>query len=88
MSKTKNKRKMKRSSDDRDALFAGVVYGRGVPLVKIDIGLLANQVGVSTTDTLDLGHGVHDLLLAIDLLHCPSVSAHIHMVPPRVLGRS
>jgi hypothetical protein len=38
-----------------------------VPLVQIDIGLLADQVGVSATDTLDLGQGVHDLLLAIDV---------------------
>ena len=35
-----------------------------VPLVEIDIGLLADQVGVSLADTLDLGQGVHDLLLA------------------------
>jgi hypothetical protein len=35
-----------------------------IPLAEIDIGLLADQVGVSATDTLDLGHGVHDLLLS------------------------
>ena len=39
----------------------------GIPLVEIDIGLLADQVAVSATDTLDLGQGVHDLLLAINL---------------------
>ena len=38
-----------------------------VPLVEVDIGLLADQVGVAATDTLDLGQGVHDLLLAIDV---------------------
>jgi hypothetical protein len=38
-----------------------------LPLVQVDIGLLANQVGVTTTDTLDLGQGIHDLLLAIDV---------------------
>lgn len=38
-----------------------------VPLVQIDISLLADQVGVSATDTLDLGQGVHDLLLAINV---------------------
>ena len=37
------------------------------PLVQVDIGLLANQVGVSATNTLDLGQGVHDLLLSIDV---------------------
>jgi hypothetical protein len=32
-----------------------------VPLVEIDISLLANQVAVSTSNTLYLGQGVHDL---------------------------
>lgn len=38
-----------------------------VPLVQIDIGLLADQVGVSAADTLDLGQGVHNLLLSVDI---------------------
>ena len=38
-----------------------------IPLVQVDIGLLADQVGVTTTDTLDLGQGVHDLLLAVNV---------------------
>jgi len=38
-----------------------------VPLVQIDIGLLADQVGVSATDTLDLGQGVHNLLLSVNI---------------------
>ena len=38
-----------------------------VPLVEVDVGLLADQVGVAAADTLDLGQGVHDLLFAIDL---------------------
>lgn len=38
-----------------------------VPLVQIDIGLFANQVGVPSTYTLDLGQSVHDLLFAIDV---------------------
>jgi hypothetical protein len=38
-----------------------------VPLVQVDIGLLADQVGITTTDTLDFRQGVHDLLLAIDV---------------------
>lgn len=37
------------------------------PLVQVDIGFLADQVGVATADTLDAGQGVHDLLLAIDV---------------------
>lgn len=54
-----------------DSRGAGhVSKGEGVvPLVEVDIGLLAHQVAVSATDTLDLGQGVHDLLFAINLLH-------------------
>jgi hypothetical protein len=33
----------------------------------VTIRLLANQVGITATDTLDLGQGVHDLLLSIDV---------------------
>jgi hypothetical protein len=38
-----------------------------VPLVQVDISLLADKVGVAPSDTLDLGQGVHDLLLSIDI---------------------
>lgn len=38
-----------------------------VPFVQIDVGFLADQIGVTTSNTLDLGQGVHDLLLAIDV---------------------
>jgi len=38
-----------------------------IPFVQVHIGLLADQVGVSSTDTLDLRQGVHNLLLAIDV---------------------
>jgi hypothetical protein len=38
-----------------------------LPLVEIDIGLLADKVGVTTSDTLYLGQGVHDLLLSFDI---------------------
>jgi hypothetical protein len=49
-------------------VFLAVCPGaKCVPLGKVDIGLLADQVGVAATDTLDLGQGVHDLLLAINL---------------------
>ena len=49
-----------------------------IPLVEVDIGLFADKVGVTTTDTLDLGQGVHNLALAInvsveetqDVLYC------------------
>lgn len=51
-------------SDDALKLFRGEVTSA---LAEIDIGLLADQVGVAATDTLDLGQGVHDLLLAIDV---------------------
>ena len=37
------------------------------PFVQIDIGFLAHQIRVSTAHALDLGEGVHDLLLAVDV---------------------
>ena len=37
------------------------------PLVEVDIGLLADDVGVAATDTLDLRQGVHDLALAVNI---------------------
>jgi len=36
-------------------------------LVKINIGLLQQNVGESTSDTLDGGKGVHDLVSSIDV---------------------
>ena len=36
-------------------------------LVQVDIGLLAANVGVTTTDTFDGGQGVHDLVLSINV---------------------
>ena len=41
--------------------------GGPLPLVEINISLLADQVGVATADTLDLGQGVHDLLLSLNI---------------------
>lgn len=38
-----------------------------VPFVQVDISLLADQIGVATSDTLDLGQRIHDLLFAIDV---------------------
>lgn len=38
-----------------------------IPLAEVDIGLLADEVGVAATDTLDLGQSVHDLLLSINV---------------------
>jgi hypothetical protein len=37
------------------------------PLVQVDIGLLADKVGISAAHTLDSGQGVHDLLFAVDI---------------------
>jgi hypothetical protein len=42
-------------------------FGDDLPLVEVDIGLLADQVGVAATNTLYLGQGVHDLLLSLDI---------------------
>jgi hypothetical protein len=38
-----------------------------LPLVEINIGLLADQVGVSSSNTLDLGQGDHDLSSTLDV---------------------
>lgn len=48
-------------------MFSQRRVGANVPLVEVDIGLLADQVGVTATDTLDLGQRVHDLLLSINV---------------------
>jgi hypothetical protein len=45
-----------------------MIFVYSVPLVEVNIGLLADQVGVATANTLNLGQGEHDLLLAINLL--------------------
>jgi len=50
--------------DDTLKLFGGEFTST---LVQVDIGLLADKVGIATPDTLDLGQGVHDLLLSIDI---------------------
>lgn len=53
--------------DDRDQaleLFRGELTS---PLLQIDIGLLADKVGVTATNTLDLSQGVDDLLLAVNV---------------------
>lgn len=38
-----------------------------IPLRHVNVGLLAHQVGVPATNTLDLGEGKHDLALALDV---------------------
>ena len=48
-------------------IFARWIVRVDIPLVEVDIGLLADQVGVAATDTLDLGQGVHDLLLTLNI---------------------
>ncbi len=44
-----------------------LIRKEAIPFVQINVGFLANQIRVSTTNTLDLGQSVHDLLLAIDV---------------------
>lgn len=41
--------------------------GGHIPFIEVNIGLLADQVGVPTADTLDFGHGIHDFAFAIDV---------------------
>ena len=42
-------------------------FGNDVPLGQINVGLLADDVGIPPTNTLDLGQCVHDLALSIDV---------------------
>jgi hypothetical protein len=64
MSSTRTLQRVLDDGDETLELFGGEVTGA---LAKIDIGLLADQVGVAAADTLYLGQGVHDLLLSIDV---------------------
>lgn len=50
--------------DDALELFRGKFTST---LIQVDIGLLANKVGVATANTLDSGHGINYLLLAINI---------------------
>lgn len=50
--------------DNSLQFFLGQLTGT---LVQVDISLLADQVRVSSTDTSDLGQGVHDLDSTIDV---------------------
>jgi len=50
--------------DDSLELFGCEFTGA---LVQVDVSLLADKVGVAPSNTLDLGQGVHDLLLSIDI---------------------
>jgi len=38
-----------------------------IPFVKINIGFLTDQVGIPTTNTLNLSQGVHDFAFAINV---------------------
>jgi hypothetical protein len=52
------------SSPERSDNILGA-KARRLPLVHVDVGLLADDVGEAAPDTLDWGHGEHDLLLPI-----------------------
>jgi hypothetical protein len=53
-----------------------------LPLVKIDISLLADEIGVTTSNTLDLGQGVHDLLLSFDIgIEKPENELKVRLLP-------
>jgi hypothetical protein len=38
-----------------------------IPLIEINICFLANKVGVTTTNTLDLRQSVHNLALSVNI---------------------
>jgi hypothetical protein len=53
--------------DDRDNAFQFIRVQVPSTLVEINIGFLADQVGVPTANTLDLSQGVHDFALSINI---------------------
>jgi len=53
--------------DDGDNTFQFIRVQVSSPLVKVDIGLLADKVGVTTTNTLDLSQGVHDFAFTVNI---------------------
>lgn len=57
-------------------LFAFDLMVLCIPLVEVDVGLLAHQVGVALAHTLDLGQGEHDFLPAY--LDCKPFVHHLH----------
>jgi len=40
---------------------------KNIPLIEVNIRLLANKVGVATPNTLDLRQGVHNLALSVNI---------------------
>jgi len=58
---------LRRVLDDGDDALELVGVEVAGALVEVDVGLLADEIGVATTDTLDLCQGVHDLALAVDI---------------------
>ena len=73
---------LRRVLDDRDnalelirVKLAGAIHRQPhdrlqqahAPLVEVNVRLLADDVRISTTDTLDLRQGVHDFALAVDI---------------------
>lgn len=40
---------------------------KSVPFVHVNISLFADKVGITTTNTLDVSHGVHDFFFTINV---------------------
>jgi len=53
--------------DDGDDALELVGVELSGALVEVDVGLLADHVRVPAPDSLDLGQGVHDLVLAVNV---------------------
>merc|ERR1719158_49440 len=52
---------------DRDDLVSVLLGELTSPLVKRDVSLLENKVGVPTSDTLDRGQSKHDIGLSLNV---------------------
>jgi hypothetical protein len=44
-----------------------IINKKHIPLVEVNIRLLADKVGITTPDTLDLRQSVHNLALSVDI---------------------
>ena len=47
--------------------LAWLKFSRVIPFIQINIGFFANQIRITSSNTLDLGKSIHNFLLAIDI---------------------
>lgn len=62
-----NSMKLKFNSNQINSTGVLVLSCLDVPLVQVDIGLFADQVGVTAADTLDVSQGIDNLLFTVNV---------------------